>query len=82
MKILVTGSSGFLAGYLINKLLKEQHEVIGIDIKLNTNFAQYNNYKEFKVNLINKKEINDFFHSQESFNVVVHTAAYTTYNSR
>lgn len=36
MKILVTGSSGFIAGYLIEELLTHGHEVIGID-----NFSKY-----------------------------------------
>ena len=31
MKILVTGSSGFIGFHLINKLLNSGHEVIGID---------------------------------------------------
>lgn len=36
MKILVTGSAGFVAGYLVDDLLKAGHEVIGID-----NFSKY-----------------------------------------
>jgi UDP-glucose 4-epimerase len=36
MKILVTGASGFIAGYLIEELLGHDHEVIGID-----NFSKY-----------------------------------------
>jgi len=36
MKILVTGSAGFIAGYLIEELLKYGHEVIGID-----NYSKY-----------------------------------------
>ncbi len=36
MKILVTGSSGFINGYLIENLLNNEHEVIGID-----NFSKY-----------------------------------------
>jgi UDP-glucose 4-epimerase len=36
MKILVTGSSGFICGYLIEDLLAAGHEVVGID-----NFSKY-----------------------------------------
>ena len=36
MKILVTGSAGFIAGYLIEELLSAGHEVVGLD-----NFSKY-----------------------------------------
>jgi len=36
MKILVTGSAGFIAGYLIENLLEHGHDVIGID-----NYSKY-----------------------------------------
>ena len=36
MKILVTGSAGFIAGYLIEELLAAGHEVVGLD-----NFSKY-----------------------------------------
>jgi UDP-glucose 4-epimerase len=36
MKILVTGASGFIAGYLIADLLDAGHEVVGLD-----NFSKY-----------------------------------------
>ncbi len=36
MTILVTGSAGFIAGYLVQKLLDEGHRVIGVD-----NFSKY-----------------------------------------
>ena len=36
MKILVTGASGFVAGYLIEELLSHGHDVVGVD-----NFSKY-----------------------------------------
>jgi UDP-glucose 4-epimerase len=36
MKILVTGSAGFISGYLVEELLEHGHEVVGID-----NFSKY-----------------------------------------
>ncbi len=36
MKVLVTGSAGFIAGYLVEDLLKRGHTVVGID-----NFSKY-----------------------------------------
>ena len=31
MKILVTGSAGFISGYLVEELLEHGHQVVGID---------------------------------------------------
>ncbi len=36
MKVLVTGSAGFIAGYLVQDLIDQGHEVVGID-----NFSKY-----------------------------------------
>ena len=36
MKILITGSSGFIGGYLVEEFLKQDHQVVGID-----NFSKY-----------------------------------------
>ncbi len=36
MRVLVTGSAGFIAGYLVQELLDRGHEVVGID-----NFSKY-----------------------------------------
>jgi nucleoside-diphosphate-sugar epimerase len=40
MKILVTGSAGFIAGYLVAELLRRGHEVVGID-----NYSKYGHVK-------------------------------------
>src|SRR6185369_15998248 len=36
VRVLVTGSAGFIAGYLVQELLDRGHEVIGID-----NYSKY-----------------------------------------
>src|SRR5580658_4261507 len=36
MKILVTGSAGFIGGYVVEELLQAGHEVVGLD-----NFSKY-----------------------------------------
>lgn len=41
MKILVTGSAGFICGYLVEELLKAGHDVVGVD-----NFSKYGPVKK------------------------------------
>ncbi len=41
MKILVTGSAGFICGYVVEELLNHGHEVVGID-----NFSKYGKIKK------------------------------------
>lgn len=44
MRILVTGSSGFIGTNLVNYLLAHGHKVIGVDIKLPKKNIKYNNF--------------------------------------
>src|SRR5437899_5310321 len=41
MKILVTGSAGFIGGYLVEELLQAGHAVVGLD-----NFSKYGPLKQ------------------------------------
>jgi nucleoside-diphosphate-sugar epimerase len=41
MKILVTGSAGFICGYLVEELLQNGHTVVGID-----NYSKYGAVKK------------------------------------
>ncbi|OGC04792.1 NAD-dependent epimerase [candidate division WOR-1 bacterium RIFOXYA12_FULL_43_27] len=41
MKILVTGSAGFIGGYVVEELLNNGHEVVGVD-----NFSKYGEVKK------------------------------------
>ena len=53
MKILVTGASGFIAGYMIQELLDHNHHVIGID-----NFSKYGPIKKSYDNHPNYEIVN------------------------
>ena len=53
MKVLVTGSSGFIAGYLIQHLLDNNYEVMGLDNfskygKINKSYDNHPNYQLIK----------------------------------
>src|SRR6516165_9415852 len=41
MKILVTGSAGFIGGYLVEELLQAGHQVVGLD-----NFSKYGRVRQ------------------------------------
>ena len=89
MKILVTGSSGFIGYHLVKKLMQyKSNQIVGIDsldpyydisLKINRNksiFAnnKYNNFKFYKINLINIHKLKYLFR-KEKFDVVVNLAA-------
>ena len=54
--ILITGSSGYLGSYLVNNLIKEGHNIIGIDIKKPK--IKNRNFNFIKKKIINLKKRN------------------------
>jgi dTDP-4-dehydrorhamnose reductase len=68
MKILITGSAGFL-GKNLYKRLKKQHKIVGID-KNESEFTDY------LTNLTDEKKIKDFIKTIRP-DIIIHTAALT-----
>ncbi len=78
MKILVTGAAGFIGSSIVDRLLDEGHEVVGLDnfstgqrAFLTTAF-QKSNFKLIEIDLLNAIAICDFF---KGMDIVYHLAA-------
>ena len=85
MKVLVTGSSGFIGFHLSNTLLKNNHDVIGIDnhneyydIKLKKDrlkiLKKNNNFLFYQLDLLNKSKLNEVVKNNK-IKIIVHLAA-------
>src|SRR4051812_4806152 len=85
MKIVVTGSAGFIGFHVASRLLKEGHKVVGIDnvndyydpkLKLRRNAILKKNkrYKFYKEDIAEAKKINQIF-KKEKPDLVIHLAA-------
>jgi len=72
MKIIITGSSGFIGYHLAHELLKKKYQVIGIDNNNNyysssiknkrlNKLKKNKNFKFYKVNLVNEKNLEKIF---------------------
>ena len=81
MKILVTGSAGFIGSMLSIKLLERGDEVVGIDNHNNyydpkikearlKKLKKYSNYKHFRVDLSDQKNLEDVFKGHKPQSVV------------
>ena len=85
MKILVTGSSGFIGFHLSNTLLKKNYKVVGIDnhnkyydVNLKKNrlkiLKKYKNFTFCKFDLINKSKLNEIV-KYHNIKIIIHLAA-------
>ena len=87
MKILVTGSAGFIGYHVSKKLIELGHNVVGIDnlnhyydvkLKKNRNLFLKKKYKNkfhfYKIDINNFTKLNNFF-KKEKINSVIHLAA-------
>ncbi|TDL93398.1 NAD-dependent epimerase [Macrococcus brunensis] len=83
-KILVTGTAGFIGCNLANKLMKKGHDVIGID-NINDYYSTQlkedrmkallgENFKNYKIDLQNYKEVEKVFHAEQP-SIVINLAA-------
>jgi len=89
MKILVTGSSGFIGFHLTKRLIDLNHDVVGIDMMNNyysvqlkkdrlnfLNKVSHNrkSFQFYKTNICNRKAVNEIF-KNHNFDVVINLAA-------
>jgi len=85
MKILITGSAGFIGYHLSKRLLKENYQIVGVD-NLNDYYdvdlkksrlkylLEFNNFTFYQYNIEDIKNIHKLF-KKHQFNMVIHLAA-------
>jgi nucleoside-diphosphate-sugar epimerase len=70
MRILVTGSSGFIARFLIPGLAARGHEVVGIDTRAGADFGDH--FRFIHANILDEDAVN---RAMQQVDLVVHLAA-------
>lgn len=75
LKILVTGCAGLIGSHLVDKIIEEKHEVIGID---NLSFGNINNLNDALKSenfLFINQDLNDFDLDNKNIDVIFHLAS-------
>ena len=70
MRILVTGSSGFIGRFLVPELLAKGHEIIGLDVRVGPEFGPSFRFK--RGNILDAGVVRE---SMEGIDLVIHLAA-------
>lgn len=73
MKILITGSSGFIGTATLNRLIDAGHDVLGIDVKEPGPLALGHEFR--KINILNQDELAEAFSAFQP-DAVIHLAAH------
>ena len=86
MKILVTGAAGFIGFHLCEKLLKEKHQILGIDninnyydVKLKKDrlkiLLRKKNFKFKKIDISDNNFVKKIYPIAKNFKIIIHLAA-------
>jgi UDP-glucose 4-epimerase len=76
MKILVTGGAGYIGQFMVKRLLEEGHEPVVLDsLEVGHREVVPNEVKFYEGNLLDKEFVKKVF-SENSFDAVIHFAAY------
>ena len=86
MKILVTGAAGFIGFHLCEKLLKDKHQILGIDninnyydVKLKKDrlniLLKKKNFKFKKIEISNTSFVKKIYSLTKDFKIIIHLAA-------
>lgn len=76
MKLLITGSSGYIGSILSNYFEKKGIAIVGVDIKpgiavmKETDSAESNNFKFYKCSILNEKKLEQIFEREKPTHVI------------
>lgn len=73
MKVLVTGATGFIGKYVVERFIKAGYEIIGIG-RTDT-LVKMDNFQFCKVDIREEEQVNSFFSKNKDISGIVHLAA-------
>src|SRR5476649_1455090 len=76
MKILVTGGAGYIGGFMIKRLLQDNHEVIVSDSLERGNEKELHKQVEFKIGDLADKSHRDSLLKDTHVDAIIHFAGY------